>query len=78
MGHQVDEVRAALGVLAREVRVRETKNGTRIFVLIERGREGEFRSVVERVGLPGLLSRRVSGPWPAAEFLSEELLARSS
>jgi hypothetical protein len=78
MGHQVDEVRAALGALAREVRVRETKNGTRIFVLIERGREGEFRSVVERVGLPGLLSRRVSGPWPAAEFLSEELLARSS
>ena len=75
MAQQADQVRAALGALAREVRVREVKNGTRIFVLIERGREGEFRSVVERVGVPEQLSRRVSGPWPAAEFLSEQVRA---
>jgi hypothetical protein len=73
MEQQVDEVRAALGALAREIRVREAKNGTRIFVLTERGREGEFRSVVESVGVPEQLSRRVSGPWPAAEFLSEQV-----
>lgn len=68
-------VRDALAHLSREVRVREAKNGTRIFVLIERGRENDFRQAVSEVALPEHLSRRISGPWPAAEFLSEQVKA---
>ena len=63
----------ALGHLSREVRVREGKNGTRIFVLVERGRENDFRQAVTAVPIPSHLSRRMSGPWPAAEFLSEQV-----
>ena len=53
--------------------MREGKNGTRIFVLVERGREQGFRQAVSELGLPEHLSRRISGPWPAAEFLSERV-----
>ena len=63
----------ALAHLSREVRVREGKNGTRIFVLVERGRENDFRQAVTAVPIPSHLSRRMSGPWPAAEFLSEQV-----
>jgi hypothetical protein len=63
----------ALAHLSTEVRVREGKNGTRIFVLVERGRENDFRQAVTAVPIPSHLSRRMSGPWPAAEFLSEQV-----
>jgi Gas vesicle synthesis protein GvpL/GvpF len=71
-------VKAALEAansLVREARVRETKNGTRIFVLVKRGDESEFRRRMSDLPLPEHLSRRLSGPWPAAEFLSEEVKA---
>lgn len=67
------EMRAALTHLSREVRVREAKNGTRIFVLVDRGRESDFRQAVSAVAIPEHLSRRVSGPWPATEFLSQQV-----
>jgi hypothetical protein len=63
----------AVAHLSREVRVRDGKNGTRIFVLVERGRENDFRHAVTAVPIPTHLSRRMSGPWPAAEFLSEQV-----
>ena len=66
-------VQDALVDLSREVRVREGKNGTRIFVLMERGRENDFRRAVNTVPVPLHLSRRMSGPWPVAEFLSEQV-----
>ena len=66
-------VRDSLSHLSREVRVRETRKGTRIFVLVERGREDDFRQTVSAVTIPEDLSRRISGPWPAAEFLSEQV-----
>lgn len=66
-------VQDALAYLGREVRVRQGKNGTRIFVLVERGRENDFRQTVAAVPIPSHLSRRTSGPWPAAEFLSEQV-----
>lgn len=68
-------VREALGELAREIRVRDAKSGRRMFVLVERGREEEFRAAIKRVAVPGELSQRMSGPWPAAEFLSEPVKA---
>jgi len=69
----VQAVRDAAAYLCGEVRVREAKNGTRIFVLVERGRENDFRQAVSAVAIPEHLSRRMSGPWPAAEFLSEQV-----
>ena len=66
----VGNVRDALGELSRQVVVREAKSGHRVFVLIERGKEESFRETVKSVSVPETLSRRTSGPWPAAEFLS--------
>lgn len=63
-------VRAAVECISRDVRVREVKSGTRIFALVQRGDEARFREIVEAVPLPQAVSRRVSGPWPAAEFLN--------
>ncbi|HEX9253998.1 MAG TPA: GvpL/GvpF family gas vesicle protein [Candidatus Angelobacter sp.] len=68
-------VRDAVAHLSHEVRVREGKNGTRIFVLVERGRETGFREAVSVLPLPQHLLRRISGPWPAAEFLSDQVKA---
>jgi len=69
----VQATQDALAHLSREVRIREGKNGTRIFVLVERGRENDFRQAVSALPIPVHLSRRMSGPWPAAEFLSEQV-----
>lgn len=68
----VAKVKHAISAVSREVRTREVKNGTRIFALVQRGDEDRFRRAVQAVPAPELpVSRRVSGPWPAAEFLSE-------
>lgn len=65
------KVKDAVTLVSREVKTREVKNGTRIFALVQRGSEDRFRRAVEAVPVPEPVSRRVSGPWPAAEFLSE-------
>jgi hypothetical protein len=69
----VQATQDAVAHVSREFRVREGKNGTRIFVLVERGREADFRQAVTAMPIPIHLSRRISGPWPAAEFLSEQV-----
>lgn len=69
----VRRVREALGELSQQVVVREAKSGHRVFVLAERGKEEAFRGAVKGIGVPEGLSRRMSGPWPAAEFLSERV-----
>jgi hypothetical protein len=66
-------MRGAVEHLSHEVRIREGKNGTRLFALVDRGRENDFRQAITAVPIPGHLSRRISGPWPAAEFLSEQV-----
>jgi gas vesicle protein GvpL/GvpF len=68
-------VRDAVGQISHDVRIREGKNGTRIFVLVRRGSESDFRQAVSMLPLPEHLSRRISGPWPAAEFLSDQVKA---
>lgn len=67
----VQRLREVLAPISREVRVRESKNGSRVFVLVDRGNESTFRSLVQEFALPERLERRISGPWPASEFLSE-------
>lgn len=67
----VTRVRETVAHLSQDFRTRENKNGIRVFVLVERGRQAEFFSAVNAVAMPEHLSRRTSGPWPAAEFLSD-------
>ena len=69
----VRNVRDVLSELSHQVVVREARSGHRVFVLVERGREEAFRETVKGIGMPEGLSRRSSGPWPAAEFLSERV-----
>ncbi len=64
-------IRDATSGLSREIHVRESKNGSRIFVLVERGNEKKFHSIVQDLPVPERLARRMSGPWPPAEFLSD-------
>jgi Gas vesicle synthesis protein GvpL/GvpF len=66
-----ERVQETIKGVSREVQAREVKSGTRIFALVQRGDEGRFRNAVETVPLPPPVSRRVSGPWPVSEFLSE-------
>ncbi len=69
----IQEMKTALGSLAKETRTRESKKATRIFVLVERGNEERFHSMVRGLPLPERLARRTSGPWPPAEFLSDSV-----
>lgn len=69
------QARQAVGVISPEIRIREVKSGRRIFALVRRGREDEFRASAEGFPLPERISRRTAGPRPAAEFLSDPLRA---
>lgn len=71
IGEYSSAVRDSLASLAREIRIREVNTGNRIFCLVERGKEPLFRSTVEGIAVPAGLERRLSGPWPPAEFLSD-------
>ena len=74
-GEHATMLEAALRPVSHDLRVRPVKNGSRIFALVRRGDEQRFRTTVESVRLPDAVSRRVSGPWPASEFLSEGVKA---
>jgi Gas vesicle synthesis protein GvpL/GvpF len=68
-------VKNALQDVSEDLHVRQVKNGSRIFALVHRRDEERFRKTVESVAVPGPVSRRISGPWPAAEFLSATVKA---
>jgi hypothetical protein len=68
-------LKTALSPLACEVRSKEVNNGLRTFCLVQRGKEAAFRESAGSIAvLPGV-ERRISGPWPAAEFLSDAVKA---
>lgn len=71
-----EQVKEALLAISPDIRVREVKSGSRLFALVRRGAEAEFRSIAEGIGIPEPVSRRTSGPWPASEFLNEAIKAR--
>jgi|SRR5215469_8464699 len=69
----VQSMSDALQGVSKDIHARESKTGGRIFVLVERGNEDVFRSIVQEILLPQRFARRLSGPWPAAEFLSDSV-----
>lgn len=66
-------LRNALSPVGSEIRTRQAKHGNRIYCQVQRGQEELFRTIVQQVQVPSPLERRVSGPWPPAEFLSESV-----
>lgn len=69
----VQSISHALKGICKEIRTRESKTGCRIFVLVGRGDENTFHSQVQDLPIPQRMARRLSGPWPAAEFLSDSV-----
>jgi hypothetical protein len=53
----------------REHHVKETPQGTRVYLLIERTREAGFREASAQIVVPDGFEIRLSGPWPPTEFL---------
>jgi hypothetical protein len=53
----------------REHHVKETPQGTRVFLQVERLRVGAVREASAQIGVPDGVEIRLSGPWPPTEFL---------
>lgn len=66
-----EEVTARLEQSMREVRQRSTASGTRVYALVPRTGVESFLAQAALLKIPSGLSARVTGPWPATEFLKE-------
>jgi hypothetical protein len=53
-------------------RQRDSTQGIRCFALIDRSAVIDFQSEVGNIPIQSELTARLSGPWPATQFLSEE------
>jgi Gas vesicle synthesis protein GvpL/GvpF len=63
------ELKTRLSRLAKEWRERPSKHGIRAFALVERDGIAKFHSAIRDSFIPEGLQVRVSGPWPAGEFM---------
>ena len=59
------------GSLIRDWRERRSAHGLRCFALIERHSIGHFNDLIMTTQVAPELSARVSGPWPASEFIQQ-------
>ena len=66
-----DELHKAVGGSAKSHKTRQVAEGARCFFLVDRGAVDQFVSNVQSAKLPAEVNVRVSGPWPATEFLKE-------
>jgi hypothetical protein len=57
--------------LIRDSRERPSANGLRCFLLIDRNSVDEFKTRVASVRIGARVVARVSGPWPASEFVKK-------
>jgi Gas vesicle synthesis protein GvpL/GvpF len=65
-------VRSAAGELIERWREREYSDHLRCFALIARGSFAAVQAALSKAEISSNLLARVSGPWPATEFLKEE------
>jgi hypothetical protein len=56
----------------KEWRQRESSHGIRCFALIDRTAVIDFQREIGNIPIQSELTARLSGPWPATQFLSEE------
>jgi hypothetical protein len=68
----VARFREAAEPLAKDWRHRETATGIRCFALVDRSNVQGFLRHVQAVSVPAESESRVTGPWPASEFLKEQ------
>ncbi len=66
------ELRQACLSFTKGWRQRDSSEGIRCFALVERGSVGRFQTELRTVGIEPDLDARLSGPWPASQFLKEE------
>jgi hypothetical protein len=64
-------VRSSTGELVREWRERDLRTGLRGFLLVRNSDLAELKNRMQGAPLPSGVDLRVSGPWPASEFLKE-------
>ena len=67
--HAAEKLQAAVAPLASEWRTRIVGKGIRSFAVVERQLVTEFKERARNLLLPPGVTVRVSGPWPATEFL---------
>jgi hypothetical protein len=65
------EFRRAGGSRIQDWRQRDTPTGIRAYALVPREAVPAFLERAEKIALSGDLKARVTGPWPATEFLEE-------
>ncbi|ABF41408.1 Gas vesicle synthesis GvpLGvpF [Candidatus Koribacter versatilis Ellin345] len=53
----------------RDHHVKDTQQGTRVYLLVERGRIAEFRNAAGQIAIPAGFEVRLTGPWPPTEFV---------
>lgn len=68
----VQEFRRAGQTYIQDWRQRDTNTGIRGFALVPRSAVPSFLETMGRVALPPDLNARVTGPWPATEFLKDK------
>jgi gas vesicle protein GvpL/GvpF len=65
-------IREALATWAKDWREHESSGGTRCYVLIPRDAVQTVLQRLQGIKLPDDLQARVTGPWPATEFLTRK------
>lgn len=65
----VASVLAGLEDVLRDHHLKETPQGSRIYLLTERTRVASFREASSKISVPGGFEIRLTGPWPPTEFL---------
>jgi Gas vesicle synthesis protein GvpL/GvpF len=65
----VNGLLAAVEDYVREHHVKETQQGPRVYLMVERSRIGEFRAAAGQAKIPDGFEVRLTGPWPPTEFL---------
>jgi hypothetical protein len=65
-----DVLKAEIGQSVSDWRERPTPDGLRLFALVDRAKTAEFRERLSRAANQNI-SSRVTGPWPATEFLPQ-------
>ncbi len=53
----------------REHHVKDTQQGTRVYLLVERARLADFRNATGQIAIPPGFEVRLTGPWPPTEFV---------
>ena len=65
------ELRSSLSSILNDWRHRMSKEGIRVFALVDRHRVAEFGNIMHSTPVPNGLKVRVSGPWPVSEFIEQ-------